>query len=106
MKVSRANHDNLYTNVINTIIQLMNDNNVKVIPMSKDKTFGKKYVDLHLTGKDQLAYHWKIGDKLQESIFKSIEEQPNWDWIIHRFDLAPLLQSVVVWLNDNITEEI
>lgn len=103
MKFSVANTDSLYPNVINAIIQLMQDNNVRVIDMTKDKTFGKHYLDLHLTEDNQLAYHWECCGKKHEMIFKVPNE--NYHHTIHRFDLPNLLLSVVYWINDNVTEE-
>lgn len=103
MKFSVANTDCLYPNVIKTIIELMLANNVRKIDMTKDKTFGKHYLDLHLTEDNQLAYNWECGDKIYEMIFKIPNE--TWYHTIHRFDLPHLLLSVVYWINDNVTEE-
>lgn len=104
MKVTTASFDSLYIGVINTIINVMNENNVKTIPMKDNKVFGNCYDDIFLNENNELGYHFSVGDKTSTIYFKTDEK--DWHFTIHRFDLPELLKEIVFYLNDNITEEI
>lgn len=104
MKVTTASFDSLYIGVINTIINVMNENNVKTIPMKDNKVFGLHYNDIFLNENNELGYHFSIAEKTYAIYFK--KDEKDWHLIIHRFDLPELLKEIVFYLNDNITEEI
>lgn len=105
MKVTTASFDSLYIGVINTIINVMNENNVKTIPMKDNKVFGNCYDDIFLNENNELGYHFSFGDKTYTTIYFKTDEK-DWHFTIHRFDLPELLKEIVFYLNDNITEEI
>ena len=102
MKISTASFDSLYKGVINTIINLMKENNVNVIPMKNNKIFGVRYDDIFINEKGELGYHFENGK--YSIIFN--EDKKDWYNAIHRFDLPVLLKEITLYLNDNITEEI
>ena len=104
MKVTTASFDSLYIGVIDTIINLMKENNVKVIPMKDNKVFGLHYNDIFLNENNELGYHFSIAEKTYAIYFK--KDKKDWHDTIHRFDLPELLKEIVFYLNDNITEEI
>lgn len=104
MKVTTASFDSLYIGVINTIINVMNENNVKTIPMKDNKVFGNCYDDIFLNENNELGYHFSFGDETYTTYFK--KDKKDWYLTIHRFDLPALLKEIVFYLNDNITEEI
>ena len=104
MKVTTASFDSLYIGVINTIINVMNENNVKTIPMKDNKVFGNCYDDIFLNENNELGYHFSFGDETSTIYFKT--DKKDWHLTIHRFDLTELLKEIVFYLNDNITEEI
>ena len=104
MKVTTASFDSLYIGVINTIINVMNENNVKTIPMKDNKVFGNCYDDIFLNENNELGYHFSVGNKTYTIYFKT--DKKDWHLTIHRFDLPELLKEIVFYLNDNITEEI
>ena len=103
MKVTAASFDSLYIGVINTIINVMNENNVKTIPMKDNKVFGNCYDDIFINENNELGYHLYVGDKTYTIYFKTDKE--DWYLTIHRFDLLELLKQIVFYLNDNITDE-
>ena len=105
MKVTTASFDSLYIGVINTIINVMNENNVKTIPMKDNKVFGNCYYDIFLNENNELGYHFSFGDKTYTTIYFKTDKK-DWHLTIHRFDLPELLKEIVFYLNDNITEEI
>lgn len=105
MKVTTASFDSLYIGVINTIINVMNENNVKTIPMKDNKVFGNCYDDIFLNENNELGYHFSFGDKTYTTIYFKTDKK-DWHLTIHRFDLPKLLKEIVFYLNDNITEEI
>lgn len=103
MKISKASFNSLYNGVINTIINIMLENNVKVIPMKNNKVFGNIYDDIFLNEDNELGYHFSYGSKTYSVYFKQNEKF--WYVIIHRFDLPALLREIVFYINDNITTE-
>lgn len=102
MKISTASFNSLYKGVVNTIINLMKENNVNVIPMKNNKIFGVRYDDIFINEKGELGYHFENGK--YSIIFN--EDKKDWYHAIHRFDLPVLLKEITLYLNDNITEEI
>lgn len=104
MKISKASFNSLYTGVIDTIINIMKENNVKVIPMKDNKVFGIRYNDIFLNEDNELGYHFSIAEKTYTTYFQ--KDKKDWHLIIHRFDLPALLKEIIFYLNDNITEEI
>lgn len=102
MKISTASFNSLYKGVVNTIINIMKENNVNVIPMKDNKIFGVRYDDIFINEKGELGYHFEGGK--YSIIFN--EDRKDWYHAIHVFDLPALLKEITFYLNDNITEEI
>lgn len=102
MKISTASFNSLYKGVVNTIINIMKENNVNVIPMKDNKIFGVRYDDIFINEKGELGYHF-MGGKYS-IIFN--EDRKDWYHAIHVFDLPILLREITLYLNDSITEEI
>lgn len=102
MKISTASFNSLYKGVVNTIINIMKENNVNVIPMKDNKIFGVRYDDIFINEKGELGYHFEGGK--YSIIFN--EDRKDWYHAIHVFDLPILLREITLYLNDSITEEI